>query len=497
VLQDQHSRPGAADHRNTGLEMILRNSYDAVVIGSGPNGLAAAIRLAQSGLSVVVFEANSTIGGGARSAELTLPGFRHDICSAVHPMGVASPFFKSLNLERHGLEWLQPPAPLAHPLDDGTAVILERSVEVTAEALGVDAAVYRRLVQPLVKDWPSIDTALLGPLRPPRHPFAMARFGLNALRTAQGLVQREFHALRARALFAGLAAHSILSFDRLPSAAIALVLGAIGHVSGWPIPRGGSESISHALAECLRSLGGEIVTGTRVESLDQLPQRRAVLCDITPRQLLRLAGNQLTPRYRRALERYRYGPGAYKVDWALSAPIPWKARECARAATVHIGGTYEEIAASEKDAWEGRTSERPFVLLAQPTLFDSARAPAGKHIAWGYCHVPNGSGFSMLDRIEAQIERFAPGFRDVIQARSVMAPQDLERHNPNLVGGDIGGGVADVRQLFTRPTIRNYSTSAPGLYLCSSSTPPGAGVHGMCGYHAAGVALKQVFGRRA
>ncbi len=468
-------------------------SYDAIIIGSGPNGLAAAITLARAGRSVLVREAEKTVGGGARSAELTLPGFVHDICSAVHPLAVASPFFRTLPLAEHGLEWIYPPAPLAHPLDDGTAVMLERSVDQTAEALGPDQLAYRNLMDPFVKGWSKLDQALLGPLRLPRHPFLLARFGLRAIRSAYGLARSVFKEERARALFAGLAAHSMLPLEARPSGAFGLVLGITGHGVGWPVPRRGSQRIADALASYLRSLGGEILTDARVDSLDELPPSGAVLCDVTPRQLLKIAGRHLTANFRRRLERYRYGPGAYKLDWALSGPIPWRAPECARAATVHLGGTLEEIAASERAPLRGERAEKPFVLLAQPSLFDPTRAPQGKHTAWAYCHVPNGSNFNMTELIEKQVERFAPGFRRRIMARSIMAPQDFERHNANLVGGDINGGIQDLRQLFFRPTLWLYSTPRRGLYICSSSTPPGGGVHGMCGYFAARAALRDGF----
>jgi phytoene dehydrogenase-like protein len=467
-------------------------SYDAIIVGSGPNGLAAAIVLARAGRSVLVREANENIGGGARSAELTLPGFVHDVCSAVHPLAAGSPFFRTLPLREHGLEFIYPPAPLAHPLDDGTAILLERSVEGTSETLDEpDAASYRKLMHPLVSSWSLLESELLGPIHLPRHPLALARFGLRALRSARGLAESWFEGTRARALFAGLAAHSMLPLERIPSAAFALVLGITGHAVGWPVTRGGAQKITDALASYLRSLGGEMVTGARVESLDDLPPARVILCDVTPRQFLRIAGHRLPEGYKRKLERYVYGPAAYKIDWALDGPIPWKAKECARAATVHLGGTFEEIAASERAPWEGKHAERPFVLLAQPSLFDPTRAPAGKHTVWAYCHVPNGSSFEMTERIERQIERFAPGFRMRVLARSVMPPAELERKNTNLVGGDINGGAQTLRQLFTRPVLRlnPYSTPTKGLYICSSSTPPGGGVHGMCGYMAARAAL--------
>ena len=472
--------------------MGTSRSYDAVVIGAGPNGLAAAITLARAGRSVLVREANETVGGGARSAELTLPGFVHDVCSAVHPLAAGSPFFRTLPLAEHGLEWVFPPAPLAHPFDDGTAAVLERSVEATAATLGADAGAYRKLMNPLATDWPLLENALLGPPGLPRHPLALARFGLRALRPARRLAEVWFDGSRARALFAGLAAHSFLPLEKMPSAAFGLVLGITGHALGWPVPRGGAQRIADALASYFRSLGGEIETGARVGSIDELPPARAVLCDVTPRQLVRLAGHRLPAGYRRQLERYAYGPAAYKIDWALDSPVPWKAKECARAGTVHLGGTIEEIARSERAAWRGEHAENPFVLVAQPSLFDPARAPAGKHTLWAYCHVPNGSTFGMAERIEQQVERFAPGFRDRVLARHVMSPADLERHNANLVGGDINGGAQTLRQLFTRPTRRLYSTPLKGLYICSSSTPPGGGVHGMCGHAAARRALRDV-----
>lgn len=464
---------------------------DAIVVGSGPNGLAAAIVLARAGRQVIVYEAQATIGGGARSGELTLPGFVHDLCSSVHPFGVVSPFFRILPLAEHGLTWIEPPVQLAHPFDDGTAAAIERSVTVTASALGRDAAAYRALFAPIVGDWPRLEPTILGPLSVPRHPFAAARFGFDALRSADALVRRCFADREARALFAGIAAHGMLPLDRRPTAGFGLVLGALAHVVGWQIPKGGAQRIADALASYLRSLGGEIVTNAAVRSIDELPAARAILCDLSPRPLLRIAGHKFPDAYRRQLDAFRYGMGAFKVDWALDAPIPWRASMCARAATVHVGGTFEEIAASERDAWNGRAADRPFIIVTQPSRFDATRAPAGKHTAWAYCHVPHGSAADMLERIETQIERFAPGFRERVLARSVMTPADLERRNANLVGGDITMGVTDLRQLFARPTWRWYSTPARGVYLCSASTPPGVGVHGMCGYWAARRALKE------
>jgi phytoene dehydrogenase-like protein len=448
----------------------------AVVIGSGPNGLAAAVLLARAGKDVTVYEAAEHIGGGARSAELTLPGFLHDVCSAIHPMAVASPCFEQFPLAENGLEWIQPGVPLAHPLDDGTAVILDRSIDTTAADLGADGEAWRRLMEPLVDAWPRIRHDLLGPLlRMPRHPLLMARFGIDALRPARALAESTFRGPRARALFAGIAAHSMLPLQARPSAAVGLALSICAHSTGWPLPRGGSQRIADSLAGYLRSQGGEIRTESPVTTLPDAP---IVMCDVSPRQLLALAGERFPASFRQALERFRYGPGAFKIDWALGGPIPWRAGKCGRAGTVHVGGTLEEIA-----AWESRYEGRPFVLVTQPSLFDPSRAPAGKHTAWGYCHVPNGSTTDMTEAIESQIERFAPGFRARILARHVMTPADLERRNPNLVGGDVGGGAMDLRQTLFRPTRLLYRTPIKGVYLCSSSTPPGGGVHGMCGYH--------------
>ena len=465
--------------------------YDAVVVGSGPNGLAAAVELARNGRYVVVLEAEDALGGGTRSAQLTLPGYVHDVCSTIHPFGYASPFFSALPLEEHGLQWIHPPAPLAHPFDDGSAVVLERSVVETGKSLGPDAGAYRKLMGPLARDWDRLVSSLLGPPQLPRHPFALARFGLHAVRSVRGLAESLFEGDRAKGLLAGNAAHSALPMERVPSGAFGLVFATLGHAFGWPFPRGGSQKIADALASYLRSPGGEIYTGIRVSSVDEVPRTRTVLFDVTPRQLLEIAGEHFTQRYRRALERYRYGPGVFKVDFALDGPIPWKAEACERAATVHLGGTLDEISAGEAAVWRGEHPERPFVLLTQQSLFDQTRAPEGKHTVWAYCQVPNGSTFDMTERIEAQIERFASGFRKRILAKSTRNPADLQRANANYVGGDIYGGLQDFRQLFARPVLRltPYSTPAKGLFLCSSSTPPGGGVHGMCGYFAARAAL--------
>jgi phytoene dehydrogenase-like protein len=464
----------------------------ACVVGSGPNGLAAAIVLAQAGLQVDVFEAESTPGGAARTLPLTLPGFQHDFGSAVHPLAAGSPFFSSLPLANHGLEWIHSPAPLAHPLDDGTAVVLERDLKEARAALGIDGEAWESMVQPFVTNWSEFAPDVLGALPAiPQHPWLMARFGMNAIRSATGFAGR-FRSPRTRALFAGLAAHSFLSLDEPLSGAFAILLAVLAHAVGWPIPRGGSQSVSSALAGHLVSLGGTLKTSSRIESLASLSDYDLFLCDVTPRQLARIAGERLSAAYKRTLESFRYGPAVFKVDYALSEPIPWKAADCGRAVTVHLGGTFEEIATSEHAMRSGQHAERPFILLAQPSLFDPSRAPAGKHTAWAYCHVPNGSKIDMLERIESQIERFAPGFSERVLARRAFSSGDLEGMDANLVGGDINGGVMDIRNFLCRPTWRKYATSTRNVYICSSSTPPGGGVHGMCGYHAAKMALSRL-----
>ncbi len=463
---------------------------DAIVVGSGPNGLAAAITLARAGVKTVLREAQATVGGGLCSSQLTLPGFVHDVCSAVYSLALSSPFFRTLPLGDHGLEWIHPPAPLAHPLDDGTAALLERSIDATAEGLGVGGRGWRRLHAPFVRVWDDMAHDVLAPpLRPPRHPFLMARFGLRGLQPATR-VARSLEGTHARALFAGNAAHSFLPLETPGTAAFGLLLSIGAHAVGWPIARGGSQRFADALAAYFRSLGGEIVTSAPVETLDEL-EARLVLLDLSPRQVLRMAGDKLPAGYRRVLERYRYGSAAFKVDWALDGPVPWTAPACGRAGTVHLAGTLEEVVASEAAHSAGTVHERPFVLFVQPTLFDDSRAPAGKHTAWAYCHVPNGYAGDASGRIERQVERFAPGFRERILARSVLTPADFERRNANLIGGDINGGVMDLRQIFSRPVARPtpYRTPLRGVYLCSASTPPGGGVHGMSGHHAARAAL--------
>jgi len=468
-------------------------TYDAIIVGSGPNGLAAAITLAESGQKVLVLEAKDTIGGGTRTAEITLPGFHHDICSAIHPLGVASPFFRNLPLTDYGLEWIYPPAALAHPLDDGRAAILTLSLEESSDSMGLDGRAYQRLMAPLVDSWQEILGDILGPLPlPPRHPFSLTRFGLQAIRSARGLAESRFRDDTAQALFAGLAGHGMLPLEEATTASIALVLGMLAHAVGWPIPKGGSQAITSAMAAYLGSMGGEIITDNEVTSLNDLPGTKAVLLDVTPQQILKICGERLPARYRQQLSAYRYGPGVCKVDYALSGPIPWSAADCAQAGTVHLGGSLEEISVSERAVWHGEHPDKPLVLLAQQSLFDDSRAPEGQHTAWAYCHVPHGSAMDVSNQITAQIERFAPGFRDLILTKHVYTATEMQSYNPNYIGGDINGGVQDWRQLFTRPVARwsPYTTPVQGLYICSSSTPPGGGVHGMCGYHSARAVIR-------
>lgn len=466
---------------------------EAVVVGAGPNGLAAAVLLAQHGWRVNVVEANAEPGGGVRSSESTLPGFIHDHCSSIYPLGAGSPFFRTLPLEAHGLEWVHPEIPLAHPLDDGTAVLLYRSLDETAEGLGIDGPKYKRLMGPLLENWDLLESDVLGPpIHLPRHPVLFARFGLKAVQSIKGLVDANFESTRAKALLAGLGAHSLLSLGEASSAAIGLVLGVLAHRVGWPMVKGGARELTNALVGLLKASGGSVGLNHRVTDLDELGARKARLLDVTPRQFLQLAGERLPGWYERLLKRYRYGAGAFKVDYALSGPIPWRSAECRRAATVHLGGTFEEICQSEQEVTEGRPPERPFVLLAQNSIFDASRAPAGRHTAWAYCHVPNGSDVDMTERIERQIERYAPGFRDLVLARTSTGPRRIEQDNANMIGGDLNGGRANFLQLVARPVplLNPYRTPLKGVYLCSSSTPPGGGVHGMCGYHAARTVLK-------
>jgi phytoene dehydrogenase-like protein len=468
--------------------------FDAVVVGSGPNGLAAAATLAAAGVRVLVLEAKETIGGGTRTAELTLPGYRHDICSAAHPLGVASPFFRDLSLGRYGLEWVQPDFPLVHPLDDG-AVVMDRSVDETAAGLGPDAGTYQRLMAPLVHDWQSLLDTFLGPIRLPRRPLSLLRFAPAGLLPAKTLAGRRFKSEPARALLAGLAAHITLPLEWITTAAYGLVLGMLGHAVGWPVAKGGSQAIAGALAAYLQERGSVIETGVEIGTWSEIPPARAVLLDVGPRQVLKIVGERLPAGYRRALERFRYGQGAFKIDYALSEAIPWKVDSARRAGTLHLGGTMAEIARAEREIWSGVHPEHPYVLVNQPSLFDPTRAPRGRHTAWAYCHVPNGSTVDMTERIDAQIERFAPGFRDCVLARHTISAGEYEVYNPNYVGGDINGGAQDWRQLFTRPVARldPYTTPLPDLFLCSSATPPGGGVHGMCGYHAARSVLRRRF----
>ncbi|MCW5890716.1 MAG: NAD(P)/FAD-dependent oxidoreductase [bacterium] len=467
---------------------------EAVVVGSGPNGLAAAIALARAGVSVLVVEAEDTPGGGTRSAALTLPGFVHDVCSAVHPMGELSPYFRRLPLGAHGLVWRHPRASVAHPLDDGPAVMLRRSLDETCAGLGRDGDAWRRLVGPFLRDPHALLADAMAPLRVPSYPVLLARFGLRAIWSANRLARLCFRAPRARALFAGCAGHSLLPLTQPLTAAIGTMFALTGHVVDWPVAEGGSEAIWRALASYLASLGGRIETGRRIAALAELPAARVVLFDTSPDQLAHVAGDALPAGYRRRLLRYRYGPGAFKLDWALDGPIPWRDPACREASTVHVGGTLEEICASEDDMYHGRHSPRPFLILCQQSEVDPTRAPAGRHTGYAYCHVPHGSTIDMTQAIERQVERFAPGFRDRILARHTLGPADLERYNPNYRGGAITGGVADALQLWNRPVTRldPYATPNPRLFICSASTPPGGGVHGMGGFWAARSALARL-----
>jgi phytoene dehydrogenase-like protein len=467
---------------------------DAVVIGSGPNGLAAAVELARGGAEVLVLESAPTIGGGTRTEELTLPGFLHDVCSAAHPLGILSPYLRTLPLAEHGLTWIQPPASVAHPLDGEPAVILRKSLDATADGLQPDAAAYRRLMQPLCRHPHELIAEILGPAHLPRHPLLLAGFGVPALLPATALARTWFRGERARALLAGCAAHAILPLSRPVSAAAGLLFLITAHIETWPIAQGGSAAITNSLAGYLRSLGGRIETGTRVAALADLPPSRVVLFDTSPDQVAAIGSPVLPRGYVNRLYRYRYGPGIFKIDWALDGPIPWTDPACLDSATVHLGGTLDEIAASESAVWQGRVSDRPYMIVVQPSLFDSSRAPAGKHTGWAYCHVPAGSTLDLTDVLERQVERFAPGFRDRILARHVMNTAALEQYNANYVGGAITGGVTDLGQLFTRPAVRAnpYSTPNPDVFICSASTPPGGGVHGMCGYYAARAALRRL-----
>ncbi|MTI87539.1 MAG: NAD(P)/FAD-dependent oxidoreductase [Balneolaceae bacterium] len=472
------------------------NEYDAVVVGSGPNGLTAAIRLASKKLNVLVLEAEKTIGGGTRTKELTEAGFKHDVCSAVHPTAVSSPYFNQLDLGKYGLEWIHPPYPFAHPLNNHESVVVSRSLEETATNLGIDNKAYHKLYDRFVADWGSLSEDIFGPLRVPAYPLKMARFGLSGLPSASTLSTRLFNSPRSRALFAGCAAHSILPLDKLFTSSFGIVLGASAHAVGWPIAKGGSASITDALAKLFKSLGGNIVTNKRVADIQDIPSAKAVLFDLTPQQIQKILADKLPSSYRSKLVDYRYGPGVFKIDFALSEAVPWKDKQLLKAGTLHLGESLEEIMRSEQNAWQGRHSDTPYVLLSQPSLFDPERAPEGKHTLWAYCHVPNGSERDMSQAIEQQIERYAPGFKDTIINKHTMNTSQLEVYNSNYIGGDINGGAQMIQQLFARPVLKwdPYSIPLKGYYICSSSTPPGGGVHGMCGYHAAASVLKKEFG---
>jgi phytoene dehydrogenase-like protein len=475
---------------------MSETKYDAIVVGSGPNGLAAAVRLAMEGYSVKVYEAADTIGGGTRTKELMQPGHWHDICSAVHPLGKSSPFLRRLPLQDYGLEYIHPDIPVAHPLDGGRAAWLDRDLDTTVQGLGVDGEVYARLVRKIVENWATFTVDALGPLSIPGDPALLASFSMNAIQPATRMARR-FKTEEMRALFGGIAAHGILPLDRVLTSAIGLVLAASAHSVGWPVAKGGSQAITKALAEYLKSLGGKITTGIPVTRLSQLPNAKVVLFDLTPRQVSEIVGSGFSEGYRRKLERFRYGQGAFKVDYILKEPVPWQHDICKKAGTLHLGGTFEEIAEAEMQMANNKHPERPYVLVSQPSLFDKTRAPEGKHTLWAYCHVPAGSTKDMTFYLEAQIQRFAPGFKDVIEQTHTMNAMDFESYNMNYIGGDINGGVQDIRQFFNRPVsmISPYSTPMKGIYFCSSSTPPGGGVHGMCGFHAAETVLRREFGK--
>ncbi len=477
--------------------VIADHDLDAVVVGAGPNGLAAAVTLAREGLAVRVYEAAQTIGGGCRTEELTRPGFRHDVCSAIHPFGIGSPFFDSLPLAEHGLEWVHPDVPLAHPLDGGRVGAAFRSLDQTVEGFGVDGDAWADLVGGFSNSWDALAPEFMAPaLHRPRHPLLLGRFGMLGIRSATRLARR-FSTDEVRGLWAGVAAHALAPPDRPLTGGVALAFAAALHARGWPAARGGSAAITDALASYLVDLGGEVVTGRRVDSLDEVPPARAVLLDVMPGALARIAGDRLPSRYSRRLERYRHGPGVFKIDYALSEPVPWEAEACRRAGTVHLGGTLEELTAAEDEVQAGRAAERPVMITAQPSLFDVTRAPGDAHTFWAYAHVPHGYAGDATAAIEGQIERFAPGFRDGVVERVVRSPATLEADNANLVGGDVAGGALDGLQALFRPMVRlvPYATPDRSVYLCSSATPPGGGVHGMCGHLAARVALRRAFGR--
>ena len=478
---------------------MSENTYDAIVIGAGPNGLSAAIQLARQGLSVCVFEANQQIGGGARNEQLTLPNFIHDVCSAVHPMGFISPFFKTLPLQDYGLEWIEPPLALAHPFDNEPAAFLSKSIQQTAENLGQDKQAYLDLMNPFVNKSETLITEILKPIRISKYPFLMARFAFAAMRSASDFANSKFKTDRAKALFCSCSAHSVVSLDKIATASFGISLAMVAHLVGWPIVKGGSQRIIDCLEKYFRSLGGEIEAGTKVESLNSLPASKVILMALTPRQVATIAADQLPQKFRDRLLKFRYGPGIFKIDWALDGPIPWKDPACSKSATLHLGSTFNEILQSESDAWNGKISAKPFVILAQPSLFDSTRAPAGKHTGWAYCHVPHGSDVDRTETIENQVERFAPGFKNLILARHTFNSTQLHQHNENIIGGDIGGGANDFMQIIARPVLKwdPYSTPNPRIFICSSSTPPGGGVHGMCGFNAANSVLARVFKKSA